>query len=259
LCPAQLPSVNVALLAVPSFEDCLKLLRRARTDLGEILSAFVFYDKFCLKLLNKHFPNLKDPLSDEPSNFYALLETIGSDESHDKEKLQKFLESIMESRACIGGTLASTKAEMSGIWSLRENITSACGKDGKVYKYDISLPTDKMYQIVEIMRNKFHELKFSDVSVVGYGHIGDGNLHLNIVAPVYDNKYLTHIEPFIYEYTSSLRGSISAEHGIGVMKPSALHFSKSIPLIESMTQIKRLFDPKGILNPYKVVPLQGHN
>jgi len=254
LCPSQLPSVNVALLALPSFENCLNLLKHAKKDLGEILSAFEFYDNFSLNLLNKHFPQLKDPLSDDPSEFYVIIETTGSKEEHDKDKLQNFLEKIMTHGICSGGTLANNKSEMSGIWSLRESITSACGKHGKVYKYDISLPTEKMYQLVEIMRKKFDENFPGEVFTVGYGHLGDGNLHLNMVAPKYDEKYLTTIEPFVYEYTSSLRGSISAEHGIGVMKPNALHYSKSLPFIETMRQIKQVFDPNGILNPYKVVP-----
>jgi len=155
---------------------------------------------------------------------------------------------------------------MVNIWALRERITEACGQEGKVYKYDISLPTDKMYQIVEIFRNKFSQ---DEVKVVGYGHLGDGinlhsivlyltnnlgNLHLNLVAPKYDPKYLNQIEPFVYEHTASLRGSISAEHGIGVMKPGALHYSKSSSFIQTMKSVKHLFDPNGILNPYKVIP-----
>jgi len=79
-------------------------------------------------------------------------------------------------------------------------------------------------------------------------------LHLNITAPTYNDQTLAKIEPFVYEYTQKYRGSVSAEHGIGVMKPTALHYSKSQPLIDIMQNIKQMLDPNGILNPYKVLP-----
>ena len=125
--------------------------------------------------------------------------------------------------------------------------------------------------------------------VVGYGHVGDGihppfhseyfnnissgNLHLNVSAPKYDPELYALIEPFVYEYvcmspslfhpltslnthhtTAAQRGSISAEHGLGLMKASHLHFSKSDVAIEVMRKLKTVFDPKGIMNPYKVLP-----
>ncbi len=90
--------------------------------------------------------------------------------------------------------------------------------------------------------------------MVGYGHIGDGNLHLNISAPSYDPALLGLIEPYVYEYVSSHAGSISAEHGLGLMKAGALHYSKGPEAVALMRGIKQLVDPHGILNPYKVLP-----
>lgn len=91
-------------------------------------------------------------------------------------------------------------------------------------------------------------------SVIGYGHIGDGNLHLNISAKQYDPNLTDAIEPFVYEYTSSLKGSISAEHGLGLVKAQYIEFSKSHAMVECMKRIKKTMDPNGILNPYKVLP-----
>ena len=82
------------------------------------------------------------------------------------------------------------------------------------------------------------------------------NLHLNVSVPKYTDEILGTIEPFVYEWTSSHGGSISAEHGLGLMKRNHLHFSKSANSIHYMKAIKQLFDPKGILNPYKVLPDQ---
>lgn len=89
---------------------------------------------------------------------------------------------------------------------------------------------------------------------MGYGHLGDGNLHLNVSAPQYDDAILGEIEPFVYEWTSKQRGSISAEHGLGLMKAEKIYYSKSTATVELMASMKKMLDPNGILNPYKVIP-----
>jgi FAD/FMN-containing dehydrogenase len=94
----------------------------------------------------------------------------------------------------------------------------------------------------------------STAKVVAFGHIGDGNLHLNISTPTKSQAVFDKIEPWVFEWTSDKRGSISAEHGIGAMKGKYLHMSKSKETIALMQQIKHLMDPNGILNPYKVLP-----
>ena len=92
------------------------------------------------------------------------------------------------------------------------------------------------------------------VCTVQYGHLGDGNIHLNVWAPDHDERVLGAIEPFIYERIAALGGSISAEHGLGQMKAGKLGFSKPPAAVHVMKQMKALLDPKGILNPYKVLP-----
>lgn len=89
--------------------------------------------------------------------------------------------------------------------------------------------------------------------------MGDGNLHLNITSKGKSDELLSLIEPFVYEYTESVRGSISAEHGLGLMKANDIHFSKSPGAIATMQQIKKLFDPLHILNPYKTLPTTTTN
>jgi len=93
-------------------------------------------------------------------------------------------------------------------------------------------------------------------NVVAYGHVGDGNLHLNITAKSYDPEVTNLIEPYIYEWTEQHNGSISAEHGLGLMKANYLCYSKSPSMISIMKQIKQSIDPNGIMNPYKYLPIQ---
>lgn len=90
--------------------------------------------------------------------------------------------------------------------------------------------------------------------ICGYGHLGDSNLHLNISSSDYSADLHRLIEPFVYEHTASLRGSISAEHGIGFMKTKYLKLSKNSQAVDLMTNVKKMMDPNGILNPYKVLP-----
>ncbi|EGC30035.1 hypothetical protein DICPUDRAFT_158305 [Dictyostelium purpureum] len=248
--PPKPTSVNVGLFTCDSFDKVKTILTRAKSQLGDILSAFEFMDRPCIDVVLAH-QQVQDPF-DNKQPFYILIETSGFNETHDSEKLNDFLESIMNDDLIVDGSLATDTKNISAFWKLRESITESLGKEGAVYKYDLSLPMDQFYSIVEIMRNKFE----GKANVVGFGHVGDGNLHLNISTPKkpYQKEIFDMIEPFVYEYTSSHRGSISAEHGIGSMKPNHLHYSKSSNSIHLMKSIKNTMDPNNILNPYKVLP-----
>jgi D-2-hydroxyglutarate dehydrogenase len=251
--PALSKAVNVALFAVRSFDDVLRLLALARSSLGEVLSAFEYMDGRSIDFVEKHgiatLPIQKAP-------HYVLIETRGADNEHDTAKLEAILlaaagEAGAGAALSLDGALASSESQVKAMWQLRENIAGALQREGAIYKYDLSLPTEKFYACVEVMKERF--AKYPEVTVCGYGHVGDGNLHLNISAPTYKDEYLRLIEPFVYDYIAGLRGSISAEHGIGVMKGRYLQHSKSALAIDLMRRIKAQFDPKGILNPYKVL------
>ena len=156
----------------------------------------------------------------------------------------------------IDGTIAQDESQSAGIWKVREGITSALARQGCVYKYDVSLPLDKMYELVEETRERLAPL---GATTTAFGHLGDGNLHLNVTTPgkfEVDDDVLNAIEPFVYEWVSERRGSISAEHGIGRMKREVLHLSKSDEMIEWMRMMKLLFDPLELLNPGKVLPYE---
>lgn len=248
LVPTISKSVNVAFLGCESFQDVLNTYKLARTVLGEILSAFEFLDDFSMNLVETQL-GLHNPISKWP--FYVLVETSGSNGTHDEQKLNAFLEKVMDENTAQDGTLASDLSKIKAVWDLRERITEALMYCGRVYKYDLSLPKPKMYELVSHMREKLGE---KVTNVVGYGHLGDGNLHLNFTTPDYSEEVLNLIEPYVYEWTANHRGSISAEHGLGFKKANYIHYSKSPSSVALMKGIKQLLDPKGILNPYKVLP-----
>ena len=113
------------------------------------------------------------------------------------------------------------------------------------------MPIPVMHALCTELRQR---LAGRPAEVVSYGHIGDGNLHLNVSVPAEDADILAIIEPFVYEWTSRHRGSISAEHGLGQMKNEYVAFSKPDTALEVMAALKTLFDPNAILNPYKYLP-----
>jgi len=253
-CPPRPSSETVAFLSCSSYENVMKLFKEAKAQLGEILSAYEFLDHDCVHVLTDN-TGITTPLESE-SPFYVLIETAGSNAEHDEEKLTKFLESTMESGLVNDGTMASEPSKMRAIWEVRERIAEALMHDGYVYKYDISLPLPKLYECVDATRKRL-EGHGKVTRIVGYGHMGDGNLHLNVTAAKYDSEIMSLLEPWLWEHTRGLRGSISAEHGIGFKKRDVIGYTKSPEALELMATLKKTLDPDNILNPYKMVQVPG--
>ncbi|KAG7670602.1 hypothetical protein Ndes2526A_g00376 [Nannochloris sp. 'desiccata'] len=135
-----------------------------------------------------------------------------------------------------------------GVNAMNNEIPSTNG-DSSTAVAAVPPKTDKGVGVMnEISNDK------SDIKVVGYGHLGDGNLHLNISVPHYSESVRQEIEPWVYQWTSNVRGSVSAEHGLGAMKAAAIGYSKSPVAVNTMRLIKNTLDPEGIMNPYKVLP-----
>ncbi|KAJ1849346.1 D-lactate ferricytochrome c oxidoreductase [Coemansia sp. RSA 2611] len=259
LTPRRPSAVNVAVLGVPSYANVQAAFARARARCGEILSAFEFWDASCMSTV-LHHQGLRSPLADSYP-FYVLIETSGSDKTHDDEKLGALLEELLENGVVEDGALAQDDAQIGKMWTMREGIPESLGKTGPTYKYDVSIPIPVLYDVVgEIARRLEREGLYApgDASrpvklVCGYGHVGDGNLHLNVVAERFKDRVTRVFEPYVYEWVASHRGSISAEHGVGLMKRDYLAYSKSPAMIDYMRRIKQVFDPNGIMNPYKVL------
>ena len=260
---------NVAVLRVPNWENVQKTFIETRTRLGEVLSAFEFFDQEAYNLV-LHHTGQKAPLEaaqDQPG-FYILIETSGSNKDHDDEKLTALMENLMENEIVEDGVVAQDETQINDLWNLRESIPEACGKAGKTYKYDLSIPVNKMYDIIKDVRARFAERGLAENKVkltVGYGHVGDSNIHVNIIAESWDKDIEEALEPWIYEWvceykhvsrkcmvadrprTAERHGSISAEHGLGVMKAPYIGYSQPKEAVEVMHRLKEVFDPKGIM------------
>ena len=257
--PKASSATNLAFFACSTFENVCKVYKNARAQLGEILSAVEFLDDTSVKIVLKELTHLKHPfdsVKDESNPFYILIETSGSNDCHDKEKLDNFLNQVMQDELVENGIVAQDATQMRNIWDVREmqavGQVSYAAKN-YCYKYDISVGVEALYKIVEDTKVELEDVG-PHVKVTGFGHLGDGNLHLTVASKVPDDNILPKLEPFIYEKVKELNGSISAEHGLGQMKADEIHYSKPKAAINVMRGMKGLLDPKSILNPYKVLP-----
>jgi (R)-2-hydroxyglutarate---pyruvate transhydrogenase len=252
LCPQRSKAINVAFLGLESYEKVQEAFKAAKGQLSEILSAFELMDSQSQDFVHEVTKN-KRPLEGEHP-FYCLIETSGSNAEHDNEKLEKFLEDVMEKEIVSDGVVAQDEAQVRALWGWREGITECIGHWGGVYKYDLSIPINELYALVEDTREKITGAGLVGdndeqpvVGIVGYGHMGDSNLHLNVATRRYDKKVEKELEPFVYEWISKRSGSISAEHGLGLAKKNYIGYSRSDTMIALMKQIKNLYDP---VSPY---------
>jgi FAD/FMN-containing dehydrogenase len=154
------------------------------------------------------------------------------------------------------GVMCDSETQKDQIWHIREGISMAASNYGLAFKFDISLESKDFNEIIELTTERVGQY---GGRVLGHGHIGDGNLHLNTVMKGFDDmdsakKIKAALQPFVFDYIKEKGGSISAEHGVGLLKTEYLGHSKSQEMISYMGYMKQVFDPRGILNPYKVLP-----
>jgi FAD/FMN-containing dehydrogenase len=249
LCPQRSPAVNVAYLGLDSYEKVLQTFVQAKRRLGEILSAFELMDFRSQRVVRTH-RGLDHGVLEGEKPFFCLIETSGSDAEADMERIEAFLADLMEQEVISDGTIAQDQTQIADLWSWREGIPEALGHWGGCYKYDMSIPLSELYQLVDDVRDRMNTAglvgdtdEFPVVDVVGYGHMGDGNLHLNVPVRRYDKNVEKTLEPFVYEWVAKRQGSISAEHGLGIAKKAFVGYSRSENMLGLMGRIKKTFDP----------------
>jgi (R)-2-hydroxyglutarate---pyruvate transhydrogenase len=133
-------------------------------------------------------------------NFNLVIETSGSNTDHDAAKLQDYLEHVLEKEIIQDGTVAESETQLKSLWSIREGVTEGLAHaGGGVYKYDLSVSLEHLYDLVEETRARMKDLP-GVIDVVGFGHIGDGNLHLNVIVEKYSPEIEKKLEPWLYEW-----------------------------------------------------------
>ncbi|KAL7561789.1 hypothetical protein ACA910_013327 [Epithemia clementina (nom. ined.)] len=272
-------SRQAAFLACETFDQVVQLIQLAKQELGEILAALEWMDQSILQTIlhSSAGPKLKLPVAvpdsssdnkgihNSPYPHSVLLETHGSCPEHDVEKLDRFLTKVMQQQESSGspivqdGVLAQDLTQLNDFWYIRELAGVAISELGYGYKYDLSLPVSQFWEFShEIQQHvKLNHTGKSLVLCTNFGHVLDGNLHLNFTTPgryQEDPELLSCLEPFVFEQVLKRGGSISAEHGIGQFKRQYLMRVHGPELLDTMRALKQVFDPVGILNPNKVLP-----
>ncbi|KAK2879972.1 hypothetical protein FQN49_000698 [Arthroderma sp. PD_2] len=248
ICPQRPKATNVAFFGLESFEHARKAFLEAKGQLSEILSAFELMDGQSQDVV-RQVTGLKHPLEGSHP-FYCLVETSGSNGEHDNEKLEAFLEHVMGESIVADGVLAQDETQAQALWRWREGVTESLSHLGGTYKYDVSIPLKELYQLVEDTRERLTKAglvgddnSFPVREVLGYGHMGDSNLHLNVAVRQYNKEVEKLIEPWVYEWVSRRNGSISAEHGLGIAKKEYIGYSRNEAMVKLMQQLKKLYDP----------------
>jgi FAD/FMN-containing dehydrogenase len=250
-------SIVTAIAAVPDPQAAVDLLAYLRTQTGDELSTFELIPRFALELVLRYIPETTDPLNG-PSPWYVLLEaTTARSDPQWNTTIENTLAEAMERGYLTDAAVAQSNAQRELFWRLREQIPEAQSRLGPSLKHDISVTTTQLPAFIRAGTQLMQEI-IPNVRPVTYGHLGDGNLHFNASIPEGgDGADFARRGPLlkraIHDLVAEYGGSFSAEHGIGQLKRDELQRYKSPVALDVMRAIKRALDPKGIMNPGKVV------
>ena len=249
---AQKPNnLTVALLAVPDMANIISVMTQFREHVE--LTAFEFFSDKALEHVLAH-SELSRPFAD-PSAFYALIEFDQRNAAVMDAALAAF-ESCVESGIAVDGVISQSEQQRKDIWRYREGISEAITPHTP-YKNDVSVRVSKVPAFLKAV-DATVTLAYPEFEIVWFGHIGDGNLHLNILKPTdwpldRFKRECEAVSEQVMKLVQKFAGSVSAEHGVGLLKRDQLKYSRSAEEIEIMKAMKRVFDPAGIMNPGKLL------
>ncbi len=249
--------IETALAAVRDLEAMIELLVRARAASGDSVTAFEMIPRLGVDLVLRHIPGTADPL-DQRYDHYVLIELSSAQaEAPLARRLEDLLAGAMEDGLVLDTAIAASEAQRQDLWRLREAIPEAQGREGGSIKHDIAVPVSALPEFVARATGRVTR-EMPGLRVVAFGHAGDGNVHFNLTQPEGADRaaFLEKWEFFnriVHDLAVELGGTISAEHGIGRLKRDELARYRSATELELMRRLKSALDPKGIMNPGKVI------
>jgi FAD/FMN-containing dehydrogenase len=252
------PEVTVvAFAAVPSPAAAIRLLGVMQAATSGLLSAFELVPRIALAFVTRHIEGTRDPLA-APSPWYVLIEATGGRAVSLSATFESALADAVENGLVTDAVVAASEAQAASLWKLRESISESQKREGASIKHDISVPVAAIPDFIAQAVPAVQAL-LPGARAVSFGHLGDGNLHFNFNSPRAgdDAGFLAQwdeVQQTVHDIVKEFGGSISAEHGIGAMKVAQLPRYKSHDELDAMRAIKMAFDPKGILNPGKLIP-----
>lgn len=249
----QPTNLTVLVLGLNDIGNTMDVLKTFQSSLD--LCAYEFFSEQAMQHVLAHH-DVPRPF-DTPAPFYALLEfEATSDESMDSA--MNLFETCVEAGWVLDGVVSQSETQAKNLWTLREGISESISIRTP-YKNDISVVVSKVPAFLNEINTVVSE-HYPDFEIIWFGHIGDGNLHLNILKPLdlpnedFFAKCIN-VNKWVFDIVQKYAGSISAEHGVGIVKKDYLQYTRSTVEIELMKGIKRVFDPNGVMNPGKIFDL----
>lgn len=249
-----------AMVAVSTPADALTVLNDLNAKTGGQVEAFELMSRPCLELAFKHIEGCRDAFQ-APYPWYGLAEiTAGVKDGRLNELVEESLGALIGSEAVLDAVLAQNDRERGEFWHLREAIVEAQRLEGGSIKHDIAVPVARIAAFIEAGIMRVTEI-MPDIRPTVFGHIGDGNLHFNMMQPEGMDRadYLKHWDDIVapvHALVMDYGGSFSAEHGVGRLKTNDMARYKSPTELAMMRAVKHALDPKNLMNPGKVIPTQ---
>ncbi|OZI68115.1 FAD-binding oxidoreductase [Bordetella genomosp. 1] len=248
---------SVVLAAVESPRQALELYELLFQRCGARLQAYEFFTGECVDLVLTHAQGVQEPFAQRyPA--YVLMELA---DTTDEAALNALLETVvgeaLERELCLDAAVSASLGQLQALWKLREEISEAQRADGPHLKHDVSLPIERIPAFMESAEARLRAFN-ADVRPFIFGHFGDGNLHYNLSRPAgapreWAAQEGAEITDIVLDEVHRYGGSISAEHGIGQLKRDHFLHIKDPLELRLMREIKRVFDPAGIMNPGKLL------
>jgi FAD/FMN-containing dehydrogenase len=246
-----------ALAAMRTPDDALRLLTISQDQCGPTLTGFELISDTCMQLVTKHFPQLPLPFA-HAYHQYVLLELSDSEsEEHAMTMLESVISQALEEAVIEDAVVASSIAQSKSLWALREHIPLAQAEEGKNIKHDIAVPISSIANFIR-ETDALLQQTFPGCRMVTFGHLGDGNLHYNVSAPVGINDEVfiqrqPEVNQVVHDNVHRFGGSISAEHGLGALKRDEIKRYKADIELQLMRTIKHALDPLNLMNPGKIL------
>ncbi|HYD12966.1 MAG TPA: FAD-binding oxidoreductase [Allosphingosinicella sp.] len=251
----------VAWVGVETAPKAMTLLRHLEATMGEAIESFELVPRSALELVLAHVPGTRAPLA-TPAPWNVLIEAVSPMSAPGPEPLlYEGLRSALETGIAADAVIAASEAQAGAFWRLRDSISEAEKQDGPATKHDISVAVEAMAGFMTEAAAAV-EARFPGTRVNAFGHLGDGNVHFNVRAPEGAGPAWLEAEgeavsQYVHDLVTRAGGSISAEHGIGQMKLAELGRLADPARLHALRAIKQALDPKGIMNPGKLVPFEA--
>ncbi|GAA5008303.1 FAD-binding oxidoreductase [Acinetobacter puyangensis] len=244
----QPKELTTCLCAFPDYLSAVKLLRHLQKRLTTPNAFEVMWDEY-YQLSLSWMQNHANPLS-QHYPIYAVFDVEGS-----AEDLENILAELFETGEILDAVIAQTQAQAHQLWLIRETVPAEISSTGRPLCFDVSMPIGQLGEFKAICQDRIAK-QYPQLASLFFGHIGDSNMHIILDLKDQEEQVIDDLihglDEIVYDVVRQFKGSISAEHGIGLLKRDYLHYSVDENALNVMKQLKQLFDPNGILNPHKV-------